>query len=545
MLTILKYVGREKKNAAFTAFLMAVGSGFRVVHALLNALVLTALVSGKIHLFISYTLLDIGIFSVFCPWLILTDWQRAKTVEKMAIHLRADISRSLINRPYATFASRESGVYASWLTSDVATIEQKGFDTIFTFVQVITDPLFSIIALFHYHWSLVVLSLIVSLIMIEVPQLLRSKLTVRNLATTKQSEKLFSSINNQLQGYEGLFALGIQTHLVNAIKAASNRLLHTKMQQVKVEAVVNNGVSFLNILGQVAISAWTGILAYGKLVPIGAVNATGSLSYNILNCLAGFSPLFTSMQALQAIFAKYDLGKYQPSVAEHAKTLTGQSGAVTITDVNYTYPGKDAPVLRNVNMDIAPGQKVLITGESGCGKSTLLNILAGKIDDYTGTITVDDLDLATSSLVDKQQRVLYVSQRPYLFPGSIKDNLLLGDEYDDAAMQAALATADLTDYIASLPNGLDTEVGENGKNISGGQQQRIALARSLLRLTQRDVLLLDEVTNSLSTASAIKIEQNILRGTDATVIMVSHQLHPELRPYLDQSITMTPTSAVD
>ncbi|MFT8879021.1 MAG: ABC transporter transmembrane domain-containing protein [Oenococcus sp.] len=142
--TIFSYVFKERYIASLVTLLMIICSALRVAHALVNALILTSLVAGKLRQFLSYILLDAAIFLVLCLLLVVTQYLRAKAVEMMAIDLRRDISQNLIAMPYPKYMSQDTGTYTSWLTNDMNLIERNGFDHAFDCVQVISDPLLSV-----------------------------------------------------------------------------------------------------------------------------------------------------------------------------------------------------------------------------------------------------------------------------------------------------------------------------------------------------------------------------------------------------------------
>lgn len=175
-------------------------------------------------------------------------------------------------------------------------------------------------------------------------------------------------------------------------------------------------------------------------------------------------------------------------------------------------------------------------GDSGVGKSTLLNILSGKFADYEGSVKLGGFELKRLPLIDLQRRVLYVDQDPYIFNESIRYNLTLGDYFSDKAIWNVLAISDLSNFVQQLPDKLDTLAGEKGRLFSGGQRQRLALARGLLR--NRKILLIDEGTSNLNKESAIAVENQFLSLNSVSVLFVTHQLHPENEHEFDKIITL-------
>lgn len=185
---------------------------------------------------------------------------------------------------------------------------------------------------------------------------------------------------------------------------------------------------------------------------------------------------------------------------------------------NLTFSYGDKQVLRNINLDVKSGECIRITGVSGCGKSTLLKLLAGLYIAQAGIIEVQ----GERRLEDIRKNVAMVMQNPMLFPASIKDNITCGHPMSDEVIRQACDAAQLSDWIASLPDGIDTNVGERGGKVSGGQAQRIAIARAIAK--NAPVVLLDEATSSLdgdTSKAVLSALESLTKGK--TVVSVSHR----------------------
>lgn len=191
-------------------------------------------------------------------------------------------------------------------------------------------------------------------------------------------------------------------------------------------------------------------------------------------------------------------------------------------DITFGY-GDDPPVLKNVSLVVPPGERVLIQGGSGQGKSTLLYMLGGLLPPVTGSVLVNGERLTDERFYRLRPSVTYVAPNTYLFRGSIKDNLCLGTEFSDAAIQQAIASANLGALVARMPGGIDADIGENGALLSLGERQRVMLARIFLKRPL--LILLDEATANLDLAneSAILSDLFALIDARATVIMVAHR----------------------
>ena len=196
-----------------------------------------------------------------------------------------------------------------------------------------------------------------------------------------------------------------------------------------------------------------------------------------------------------------------------------ETEAITVADLTVVYPERPNPALEGISLTIAPGLTTAITGPSGCGKSTLLAVLLGFIGPTSGAVRIGAADLVELDPDLWRAQIAYVPQSPHLFTMTLRDNVALGrpDASDDEIL-AALSDAG-ADFLAQLPEGLDTLLGESGRSLSAGQTRRVALARALLR--QAPLLLLDEPTAALDAATEARILSRL--GGDRTVVLVAHR----------------------
>lgn len=530
---LLRYLKKEPLKVGIVIILTIITSALRVTHALINVNILNSLIKLQMDNFFNRVMIDIGVFAILSIFLILLQIQTAKTIEFLCLDLRKDIVRQIANKPIMKYQEKDTGVYASWLTNDMNTIENNGFYNILQSIQVITDPLFSIIALLQFSWTFIPLILLVSFLTVFLPQIVHDRLASASLSTTQANENLLSTINDGLRGFATYSIFGVERQLENRITSATMTLIGKKVRQAKYQAVANNIAGFSNILGQTGIEAWTGFLALQKSISIGVIGSSGNLSYNVFNSLAAIAPMWAEMTALTPIFEKYHLDdKSKPK--QIGGTLE-KNNFHTLDVENLQISFGDKPVFKQpLNLHISKNQKIALDGDSGSGKSTLLKIISGQIKNYQGSVKINNHDEKTLSYDAIRETLIYVDQIPYLFNGTIRYNLELGEHFSDQEIFDALRKADLLDYVKELPAGLDTKVGENGTKMSGGQKQRLALARGLLR--NRKLFLLDESTSSLDKKSALNVENIFLSQPDITVIFVSHQLHNENKQKFDRII---------
>lgn len=239
-----------------------------------------------------------------------------------------------------------------------------------------------------------------------------------------------------------------------------------------------------------------------------------------------------TLARLEAVFAKNTEPGYDQS-----GTIGRARGAIAFEQVSFGYPGR-GPVLDRVDLAIAPGEIVALTGENGVGKSTLIRLLLRFYDPDAGRITLDGIDIATLQVQELRRQFGYVPQRPLLFNGTIAQNIAFGiADPDPAAIERAARLAQAWDFIGGLPRGLATEIGDNGIRLSGGQQQRLALARALLR--DPPIFIFDEATSMYDLeGEAAFVETCIEALKGRTVIIITHR--PASLALADRIIEATP-----
>ncbi|EDN06401.1 multidrug resistance protein 4 [Histoplasma mississippiense (nom. inval.)] len=209
------------------------------------------------------------------------------------------------------------------------------------------------------------------------------------------------------------------------------------------------------------------------------------------------------------------------------EVLETVEGTIEFRDVHFRYPTRpEQPILRGLNLTVKPGQYVALVGASGCGKSTTIALLERFYDPLAGGVYMDGKEITRLNVSSYRSFLSLVSQEPTLYQGSIRDNILLGVDVDDVPEEQiiqACKSANIYDFIISLPDGFSTIVGSKGSMLSGGQKQRIAIARALIR--DPKVLLLDEATSALDSESE-KVVQAALDAAakGRTTIAVAHRL---------------------
>lgn len=521
------YIKRFWKENSLVFLLMLITGICQTVAAVLTADALNAVIEFDFKKFVLTLILIFGIYLVFLVFLNFEIVKQSQTMQMMSTSIRLDITERMERTSYAGFHEKQVGTYASWLSTDINTIESHGFDQFYSVVKGIISAITAIVGLFVFHWSIIVWTLFVSGLTLLLPRIYQKKLAKASLATTEEGEQFLSRVTNVLNGFDTLFSFNLLNKITKDTEKASSNLAEAKNYRASVIAKVAILGALGNIFGQLSILGLTGYLAFLSLVSVGAFSATGNLASTLFNTVGNLSQQVATFQSVEPIFNKFDQLK-QNSEQSNGKIDRIKSG-ISLKNTGYAYGDKQ--VLTGINQEFILGKKYAIVGASGSGKTTLLNILNGKLTDYAGSILFNGYELNSLSGRDLRESILYLDQTPYLFDGTIRDNITLDESFTDEEIKIALEKSSLQDVVDQLPNGIDTSIGESGRLLSGGQRQRVTLARGLIR--GKKIILLDEGTSSLDQKSALEIEENLMSQKDLTVIMITHHLREEIATKLD------------
>ena len=228
------------------------------------------------------------------------------------------------------------------------------------------------------------------------------------------------------------------------------------------------------------------------------------------------------LAASEDLFAQIDT---PPERDAGQEPLERARGDIRFEGVSFAYPGDDRPVLSDISLEIPSGKMVAFVGRSGAGKSTLMHLLCRFYDPTSGAIQLDGAPIEAFRLADVRKQIALVSQRVVLFSDKVRANVAFGqqDRADDASLRQALETAQAWEFVAALPNGLDTVLGDGGDGLSGGQRQRLAIARAVLK--DAPILILDEATSALDNESEAAIQASLEQvATGRTTLVIAHRL---------------------
>lgn len=305
----------------------------------------------------------------------------------------------------------------------------------------------------------------------------------------------------------------------------SDHLRQTTLRMMKWWALYSPGMSFLRMTGYVLVLAFGGSAVMKGELTLGDFTKFLlflSLFYEPVDRLNSLNQMLLSGRAAaDRVFEILD-SEDEPNALDGARLPDKIKGHVRFENVSFAY--QDQPTLHGVTLDAPPGQTIALVGSTGAGKTTVLSLLARFYEATSGTITIDGVAVDTLAKSSLRDRLAYVTQEPFLFNGTVRENLLLSKrDASDAELWSALAAAHAENFVRALPKQLDTNVGERGVKLSGGEKQRLSIARALLR--NAPILLLDEATASVDSETERQIQDALDHLMEnRTAFVIAHRL---------------------
>ncbi|MDS0280668.1 ABC transporter ATP-binding protein [Haloarcula onubensis] len=461
-------------------------------------------------------------------------WNRfAQTIQH---DLRTDAYDHLQAQDRAFFDASRTGELLSVLNNDVNQLESFLTDGVNSGLRIVALVVGVGLVMFALNPWLALVSLTAVPVLVVFTGLFVRAIQPKYAAMRASVGDLNARLENNVGGIEVIKTEGAEAYETDRVREASRAYYDTNWDAIRTRIAFFPGLSLVSGLSfalTFAVGAFW--VLNGPPTPFsGAVSAGAFVTFMLYTQqfvwpLAQFGQIVNNYQRARASTDRvYAVLEAEPSVAEanDPVSLLSVAGRVEYDDVTFSYDpdGDDTPVLRGVSFDAAPGDTVGIVGPTGSGKSTLVKLLVRLYDPDGGAVRVDGHDVREVSLADLRDAVGYVAQEPFLFYGTVRENIAYGTfDADDDAIEAAARRAAAHEFITNLPDGYDTMVGERGVKLSGGQRQRVALARTFLK--EPDVLVLDEATSHVDTETEAIIQRSLREmASDRTTVAIAHRL---------------------
>lgn len=534
-----RYLKKQWRLSTLTCLFAIIAYGAQALIQLALMKVFDAVVLLDLRGSILWTAVDLACWGFYLLFTALQEHCQAKTIRALNNTVRDELYHSFLRKNHIDFHQSDTGEYLAWLTNDVKQLEQFAWIPFFGCVGKIAQIVFSVLGLAFLHWSLVVFSVITAVVLWLSPKLFQKKLELLGQNCGVQQTAAINRLKDLLTGFDVLQFFGKGDLFLQQGNRISDDIEKPSCQLSYGKSRMEAAIGFINVALQlgslVLIAALTsmGLVTTGKLA--GGVNLIGGVA-NGFNSLAG---LRLSLSASKPYFCKLPVVDTD-SKSEEVVPMTPLNDSITIDGLSFCYDEKK-PILKDASFRFEKGKKYALIGPSGCGKSTLLKILLGWLPEYQGTIRFDGRDIREYTPEQLQQQMSYIEQNVFLFNASIRENITLDEDFTEEQLRKAIHDSALENDLLSMPNGLDTLVGEGGCNISGGQKQRVAIARALIH--ERSILLVDEGTSALDAQNADLVEKSLLANPNLTLILISHHLSDKRKAQFDCVYELMPTSS--
>ncbi len=495
----------------------------------------------------------VGILAIFDGGFGLTQsYLSAKIGGRIVLSLRARLFEHIQQMPMAFFTRTQTGALVSRLNNDVSGAQSAFTDLLSNVVGNIITVALILGAMFTLSWQITLAALVLLPLFIFPARFWGRKIQ----AITRESYDLSAAMNNlmierfNVAGAQLAKLFGRRQDESNAFEAKAARVSDIGIKRALYGRIFFTALLLMASFATALAYGWGGVLAVRHKLDVGTVVALVSYLARLYSPLVGLSNIqvsvMTALVSFERVFEVLDL---KPMIREKPGAVAIPAGPVRITfdHVSFRYPGAsevslaslesiavpdktpEKMVLHDITFTVEPGQLVALVGPSGAGKTTITQLVARLYDVQSGAVLVNGIDVRDAKLDSLHQRIGMVTQDAHLFHDTIRANLLYArPDATDEEIADALRAAQILPLVSSLARGFDTLVGERGYRFSGGEKQRLAIARLLLKAP--DIVILDEATAHLDSASEAAIQtafEVALAGR--TSIVIAHRLSTILR----------------
>ncbi|TLY26409.1 MAG: ABC transporter ATP-binding protein [Nitrospirae bacterium] len=528
LLRVLKYLRPYRLLAITTLICAGVTTALELVPPWLVKIVIDDVIQSSRPELLPWTIVGFlvayGVKNLFASLRIRLN----NTLEQRVVHdLRAQVFAALQRLSVSYFESRSTGEIMSRVNSDTEHVERIFVDGLEGLLTASLTLVGITIMLFTLNWKLAALSLLPIPLLVLSASAFTKRVHRYYHAIRRNAAELNAYLQDALSGIRETMGFNRQTYERERFGRLSWQYSDSNLKAMYLWSLYSPGMIFVGSLGTVLIiwygagEVLQGALTVGELVMFLSylalfyvpINQIHSVNHMLQHALAASQRVFDILDTLPEV-------QDRPGAIAPVERL---NGAVQFEQVSFHYR-PDVPVLVNVSLGVQPGERIALVGPSGAGKSTMLKLLMRFYDVRDGAITIDGYDLRDLPLTFLRSQIGLVQQEPFLFNGTVRDNILYGDlGAEQERLEAAARAARAHEFISQLPEGYDTWIGERGVKLSVGEKQRVSIARVLLK--DPPIVIFDEATSNIDTETEVKIREALdclTRGR--TTFIIAHRL---------------------
>lgn len=452
----------------------------------------------------------------------LTDW----TGNKISNSLKIELFKKLTSLDPMFFDINSSGLVLTRFFTDPETASKNIINTLKTFIMTSFGIVGLVTVLLYNSWKLAIIGVGIMAIAITPVTLIRKRIKKVSNANMVVGGNMTTNFNETFAGNKIMTAYNLQDIQNNKFEKQIKEQFDLTISLTKRVGWMSPIMYFICSIG-IAL-----VMFYGNHLIITGEMTAGSFASFVTSLLLLYKPvkdlgrtltdIQTTFVALGRVFELFDL---IPNIKNSANPIVmkGLENSIDYENVEFEYE-KDTPVLKDFTLHINKGETIALVGNSGGGKSTAVNLLPRFYDICKGSIKFDGVDIRNLDITSLRNNISFVFQDNFLFTGSIKENILMGNQNaTEEELNKVIKMAHLDEFIASTENGINTQVGERGAALSGGQRQRVAIARAMIK--NAPIVILDEATSALDNESEAIVQKaldNLIKNK--TVFVIAHRL---------------------
>jgi len=445
---------------------------------------------------------------------------------KVQHDLRLDATKSLIDMEASYYDLRQTGQLMSVLSADVNQLEDVISDSSTSIIRIVVTFGTAFLILILMSWKLAAVLFAPLLLIIPLVYLFSTRVQRKYRQQRESTGDITAVLENVISGIAVVQAYNAQDWEAERVDKES---VAYREQAIGASRDRNRYLPGLYAIAGIAFGLLVTVGGYltkqgdittGQLVTFLLISTRMTMPMFIFGML--INQLQKGEASARRVFALVDL---VPTIAdkEDAKVLDGPINSVEFENVTFTYPGTSTKVLANISFKVSAGEFLGVMGHTGAGKTTILKLLMRYYEPQEGRVLVNGIDVQDLTLDSVRAAMGFVSQEPFLFFGSIKQNVAYNREADEDEIMKALEMAGASEFVKEFEEGLETMVGDRGTMLSGGQRARVSLARALLK--NPSLLVLDEASSALDAETEKRIQENLIAsGGERTTIAVAHRL---------------------
>lgn len=461
---------------------------------------------------------------VFCLIRILSKYLRIKFIKKVMFEMKNDVFKNILKSPINVFNKNNSSNYISIINNDMAILENDYFNNIYDIIDCVLSFILATIFILRINVYVALALYLISGFMLIIPKISSAKIAKLKKNYSDSLSQLTVQTNDFLNGFEIIKSFNIEKSANNQFSNYNNDVESSKFKFSMFSSIVNLISATIGLSSIFICMLISSYLVIKQSVNVGQMIIIIQLMGNVTTPLLEISYKINTFKSIKLIQNKIE------NLIENDIELKGLEKMsfdekIEFRDLTFKY-NEEKEILKNISFDIRKGEKIAIVGKSGSGKSTILKLLLKYYDEYDGKILIDGVDIKEIDNLSIFKLISIIHQNIFMFDKSIKDNIFLEDKFSEDKFINVLKLSGIDYFISLLKDKEESLVGQNGCKLSGGEKQRICIARALIRDTP--ILVLDEATSSLDKETARNIENSILDIEDLTSIIITHNYNSEI-----------------